>query len=126
MKRSGLVRRVLLGGLSVGALAGGVALAAERITPESYLTNDTFVPGAGYYHAPFRGFFAQPYNYFDAARQQYFFGGRWGPAPHRSIVNISAPTPEAAQRAETLRTDVARHVPRAGFGSTAGTHSIRS
>jgi hypothetical protein len=57
----------------------------------------------------------------------YYYGGQWGPAPYRSIVNISAPTPEAARAAESMRTDLQRpYVPRSGFGSTSGSHSIHS
>ena len=125
MKRSQSVTRVLLGGLTAGALTACVATAqaAPRITSESYYTNDDYVPGAGYYHAPFRAFFAQPYNYYDAGRKMYFYGGQWGPAPYQSIVNISAPTSEAARAAEAIRTD---NYQRGGFGSTSGSHSIRS
>jgi hypothetical protein len=125
MKRSKSVRRMLLGGFSAGAIVATL-VAAERVTPESYYTNDYFLPGAGYYHAPFRGFYSQPYNHYDAGRKMYFFGGQWAPAPHRSIVNISAPTAEAAQRAEALRTDVSRNVSRGGFGHTSGSHYIHS
>jgi hypothetical protein len=133
VKRSLTVRRILLGSFSAGAwLAAGAATshAAEpRVTPDSYYTNDYHLPGAGYYHAPFRAFFSEPYNHFDPARRMYFYGGRWGTEPHRSVVNISTPTIEAAQLAEKLRSDLGSTyvpVPRSGFGSTGGTHSIRS
>lgn len=117
------MKRVLLGGLTAGALtACAVAAPAPRVTTESYFTNDEHIPGAGYYHAPFRGFYSHPYNYYDATRKLYFYGGQWGPAPYRSIVNISAPTPEAVRAAEAVRTDVRR----SGFGGTSGSHSIRS
>ena len=129
MKRSSSVRRLLLGGFSVGTLATSAAVAAEaRITPESYYSNDYFIGGAGYYHAPFKAFFARPYNDYDPARKMYFHGGTWSPTPHRSIVNVSAPTLEAARLAESTRTDLARtqYVPRAGFGSTSSSHFIPS
>lgn len=131
MKRSREVRRLLLGGFAAGTISAAAAAQVGRITPESHFTNDTFVPGAGYYHAPFQRFFPQPYNHYDAARQQYFFGGQWAAEPHRSIVNISAPTPEAARLAQSQRTDMRAGgtpfmVPRSGFGSTGGSNSIRS
>lgn len=127
MKRSRSVRRVLLGGFSAGALAASALAAEARVTPESYYTNDYFLPGVGYYHAPFRAFFPQPYNHFDPARKMYFFGGQWAATPNRSIVNISAPTADAAARAQTLRTDApASYVSRGGFGSTSGSHFIHS
>jgi hypothetical protein len=130
VKRSQTVRRVLLGGFSAGALvaSSASAMAAEpRVTPDSYYPNDYQIAGVGYYHAPFRAFFPQPYNYYDPARKQYFYGGQWGPAPHRSIVNISSPTAEVAQRAESLRTDLQRpYVQRGGFGGTSHSHFIPS
>jgi hypothetical protein len=129
VKRSGSVRRILLGGLSMGALAACAdAATMPRVTPDSYYTNDLFLPGAGYYHAPFRAFYPQPYNHYDPARKMYFYGGEWGAAPHRSVVNISSPTPEAARAAEAVRTDLAVRtgVQRGGFGSSSQGHSIRS
>ncbi len=128
MKRSASVRRILLGGLSAGALAASAAAAEPRVSPESYYTNDYHLPGVGYYHAPFRAFYPQPYNHYDPARKMYFYGGQWGPAPHRSIINISNPTAEAARAAESMRTDTrgSSGVRRSGFGSTGGSHSIRS
>lgn len=123
MKRSRYVRRVLLAGLSAGALGTAAAATAPRVTPETYFANDTQIPGAGYYHAPFRGFFPLPYNHFDPARKMYFYGGQWGPEPHRSIVNLSSPTPEAARQAEAVRTD---NIPRSGFGSTSRSHFVPS
>ena len=122
MKRSKSVNLVLLG-LSAGALAATAAAQTPRVDPESYLTNDEHVPGAGYYHAPFRAFYPYPYNYYDANRKLYFYGGHWGPAPYRSIVNISAPTPEAVKAAMAARTD---NVRRNGFGGTSNSHFIRS
>src|SRR5688500_3733193 len=106
VKRSRSVRRLLLGGFSAGAIAISATAAESRVSPESYYTNDYHIPGAGYYHAPFNAFFPQPYNHYDATRRMYFFGGQWAPDPHRSIVNISAPTPDAARQAETMRTDL--------------------
>src|SRR4029079_11792196 len=118
-----------LGSLSAGALTACAALSAQaqRVTTESYFTNEDHIPGAGYYHAPFRAFYPQPYNYYDATRKMYFYGGQWGPAPHRSIINISAPTPEAARAAELARTDLPRTpVTRSGFGSTGRSHFVPS
>lgn len=112
--------------------------------PAHVYVNDFHVPGAGYYHAPFQAFYSQPYNFYDPQKKMYFYGGEWGPEPHRSIVNISAPTPEAALVLDTLRRNEAQRVrdaaiaaetlrrnsmpyvgvPRSGFGSTS--HSFSS
>lgn len=129
MKRSQSVKRLLLGGLTVGALGacspGASSSSSSRVTTESFFANDDHIPGAGYYHAPFRAFYTYPYNHYDAARRMYFFGGQWAATPHQSIVNLSAPTPEAAAAAQAARTDNAG-IRRSGFGSTSNSHFTSS
>lgn len=122
MKRSSKIRLVLLGGVSLGTLVAApcVSAAEPPVSTDSVYANDYFVPGVGYYHAPFRAFYPQPYNYYDPVRQLFFAGGQWLPAPHRSIVNLSTPTADAARAAEAMRTDI----PRGGFGRTSTHHSI--
>ncbi len=143
---------MLLGSLGAGALAVSAPAAEPRVTPERYFTNDVQIPGAGYYHAPFHGFYPHPYNHYDTQRRMYFYGGQWATEPHRSIVNISTPTEDAARQAEKLRTDspppslipVAAaaaasraggsnyyttprdNIPRSGFGSSSGSRSAPS
>jgi hypothetical protein len=80
------------------------------------------VAGVGYYHAPFRAWYARPYNAFDPQTQRYFYGGQWGTAPHESFTNISSPTAAVASAAQAQRTDI----PRSGFGSTSHRHSVYS
>jgi hypothetical protein len=116
VKRSASIRLLLLGGLSTGALTGcGPGSQKPPISGENVYTNNFFVAGVGYYHAPFRAWFALPYNFFDAPNRRYFFGGQWGASPHECITNISEPLPEAAQQAEARRADVSR----GGFGGTS-------
>ena len=130
VKRSSQIRLCLLGGLIAGSgsgctpRAGAAANAGEetRISAESYDPNDHYVAGAGYYHAPFRAFFPYRYNHYDAQRREYFFGGQWAAQPCQSVVNLSAPTPEAAAAAEAARPVITRH----GFGGTGGSHHIWS
>jgi len=114
MKRSRNVRLVLIGGLSAGVLAG----CDERpaMTADGVYTNNFYVPGAGYYHAPFRRWFSLPYNHYDSQKQLYYYGGEWGAQPFVSITNISSPTPEAVQLAVNMATDVSR----GGFGGSSG------
>jgi hypothetical protein len=119
VKRSASIKLVLAGGVAAGALSG--CARPTRISADSVYPNDYHVPGAGYYHAPFRAFYPQPYNAANPALNQYYYGGQWGPGPHQSIINVSAPTAEAAAKAEAARTDVTR----GGFGSTgrsSGSH----
>lgn len=122
MKRSRSIRLVLLGSLSAGALAGCNQSQSPAVRADSVYTNNYFVRGAGYYHAPFRAWYTYPYNYFDPQQQRYFFGGQWATAPHESITNISPPTMESVQSAQAQRTDI----PRGGFGSTSRSHFIHS
>lgn len=99
--------------------AGGQS---PSISADNFYTNNYHVAGVGYYHAPFRAWYPQPYNFFEPGRRQYFFGGQWAAEPHQSITNISAPPPAIAQQAQAQRTDI----PRRGFGSTAGSHHVWS
>ena len=122
MKRSRSIRLVLIGGLSAGALAGCGPEPPAPLSSEAVYTNNCYVPGVGYYHAPFRAWFALPYNHFDSKTQRYFYGGKWAATACETITNISAPTLAAAQRAELQRTDVVR----GGFGGTAGSYWVSS
>jgi hypothetical protein len=116
VKRSQSIRLILIGGLSTAALTG--CTPKPSVSAENVYTNNFFVPGAGYYHAPFRNWYALPYNHFDAQKNLYFYGGQWGAQPFESITNISSPTPEAVQLAQSTRTDVSR----GGFGGYSGGH----
>ena len=118
MKRSSSIRLVLVGGLSAGAVTscGPSGESGRAVSADNVYTNNYQVAGVGYYHAPFRAWYAQPYNQFDPKTQRYFQGGQWLATPHESITNISAPTLDAARLAQARRTDV----PRGGFGHTGG------
>lgn len=110
MKRTQSIRLVLLSGVSSAVLAG--CSPKPSVSAQNVYTNNFYVPGAGYYHAPFRAWYPLPYNHFDPQRGLYFYGGQWGLQPFESITNISSPTPAAVQVAENVRTDVTR----GGFG----------
>ncbi len=103
-----------MSGLSAGALAGCEEKAA--ISTDNVYTNNYYLPGVGYYHAPFRAWYPLPYNHFDPQSHRYFFGGQWSAAPMVCVTNISAPLAGAAQNAQLMRTDISR----GGFGCTAG------
>ena len=119
VKRSKSVRLVLVGSFS-GVFAG--CTPSSSISSDDVFTNNYFVPGVGYYHAPFRAWYSLPYNHFDPLKAKYFYGGRWEAAPLQSAVNISSPTPEAVQQVAANRTDVRR----GGFGSSSSHYHIRS
>jgi len=125
VKRSHKLALVLLGGASAGAFSGCAQSGAARpvrISSECVYINDYFIPGAGYYHAPFRRFYPHRYNSYDSNLKMYYFGGQWGLYPFQSPINISSPTDEAASLAEASRIDVVR----GGFGSTSGGFSAWS
>jgi hypothetical protein len=123
VKRSRSIRLVLIGGLSAGAVTScGPGGKSPPISATNVYTNNYYVQGVGYYHAPFRAFYPFPYNHYEPKSGKYFFGGQWSGAPHQNITNISAPPWEVAQRAEAQRTDV----PRGGFGRSSRSHHVWS
>jgi hypothetical protein len=125
VKRSHKIALVLLGGATAGAFSGcsqSNAGRPARISAQSVYVNDYYVPGVGYYHAPFHRFYPYPYNFYDSRLKMYFFGGQWGFSPFQSPINISSPTEDAARLAEVSRTDIVR----GGFGSTSVGHSTWS
>jgi hypothetical protein len=71
---------------------------APPISVDRTYTNNDYVPGAGYYHAPQHAWFPYPYNYHDPARG-YFAGGLWRAMPWVVGFMQSQPTPNAAQAA---------------------------
>src|SRR5215469_11248290 len=114
MKRSKSIRLVLLGSVSAAVLTG--CDQKPSVSTQNVYTNNFYVPGAGYYHAPFRAWYRLPYNHFDSKNNMYFYGGQWGKQPFESITNISSPTSQAVQLAEITRSDITR----GGFGSYYG------
>ena len=123
MKRSRHIRLVLIGGITASAAVTGCGPGSRQPLPlsaENVYTNNFYVRGVGYYHAPFRAWYPLPYNHFDPQSRRYFYGGQWSDTACQNITNISAPTAQVAQQAEAQRTDVAR----GGFGRTSGSHSI--
>lgn len=54
--------------------------------------NNEFVPGAGYYHAPYHSWFPFPFNHHDPAHG-YFAGGVWHAAPIVASLLSSRPSP---------------------------------
>ena len=124
VKRSRKIRLVLIGGISAAAMTGCGPGGSQPppLSADSVYTNNFFVPGVGYYHAPFRAWYRLPYNHFDAQTHRYFYGGQWWENACENITNISPPTAQVAQQAEAQRSDIAR----GGFGSTSRSSWIHS
>ncbi len=133
MKRSRRILLVLSGTLAGGALTGcdpspsDPADPTEEINTQNTYTNNHYVHGAGYYHAPYRAWYPLPYNHYEAGRG-YYAGNRWSPAPDSGPVTASQPTPNAVNiaRGRSSGSESGRaasssssSISRSGFGSTA-------
>lgn len=88
--------------------------------------NNEFVPGAGYYHAPYHSWFPFPFNHHDPARG-YFAGGLWQAAPFAADLLSSRPSPAgiADARAAQQRYEQEQRA-RAGTSGFAGTRRSTS
>lgn len=123
MKRSRKILLVLSGTLASGTLVGcGPAYDSARlaeISESGMYTNNYYVPGVGYYHAPYHAWFPYPHNYYDPSRG-YYHGGIWTSTPERDAVTASHPSGSAVHsahaRAHSVRSGA---VARGGFGGTA-------
>ena len=131
MKRSRRIVLALSGALATSALVGcrpsdeADALIEESGESESY-TNNHFVLGAGYYHAPYHAWYPYPYNWY-VAGHGYYHGGNWTDEPEQSPITSSSPTPSAARSAGVGLGHSSRSssggksssVTRGGFGGSA-------
>jgi hypothetical protein len=88
MKKSALVTLVLSGALVSGCddqrQYGDLGHASG-----TDLTNNTYVSGLGYYHAPYHGWFEYPYNFYRPGFG-YYHGGIYTPQPYVSDI-LSGP-----------------------------------
>ena len=110
--------------LVLSALAAGAGCERSqpvmRLSADNVYTNNHYVPGVGYYHAPFHGWFPFPYNSYASGRG-YYYGGNWNAAPDQQQVAASRPTADSVSHAQSTHTAAVRRV---GFGgSTRGSSS---
>jgi hypothetical protein len=77
-------------------------LPEAAVSTERTYTNNEYIPGAGYYHAPFFGWYPFPWNFHNPARG-YFAGGQWHNTPMNSGVLSSQPTPQAVAAAAAMQ-----------------------
>ena len=130
MKRSRKIVLVLSGTLATGAFVGCQqsydGTSAPAVSESASYTNNHYMPGVGYYHAPYRGWYPYPYNYY-AADRGFFHGGNWTSEPHQSPVTTSQPTPISAHAANVRASPVpgrssagkSRSISRGGFGGSS-------
>ena len=88
MKKSSAVVLVLSGALLTGC--DGNNSSGGWGSSQTY-TNNHYVSGRGYYHAPYFAWYPFPYNYYDPVRRSYYHGGNYTPAAHMSSVTASKP-----------------------------------
>ena len=136
-RRSKQVALVLLG--TMGVIGGAVAWDAWRragdagtvasppqpapvpLDADRTYHNNDFIPGAGYYHAPYHAWYPFPFNHHDPARG-YFAGGLWQTVPFALGMLSSRPSNAAvtnALAAQQLRAQDDRARP--GSSNFAGT-----
>jgi hypothetical protein len=138
------VALVLLG--AVGVVGGVVAWDAWRragevseagLLPEAPATpvaadreykNNEYIPGVGYYHAPYHAWYPYPYNHHDASRG-YFGGGLWYAAPLVLSMLNSRPNNDAVVSAmaaqQRAQQEQRAHAGTSGFssGRSSGSNS---
>lgn len=110
MKRSQHVRLALTGVVASALWMTGCqqdenedpAVTGTNVPPvvstNAVYANDEYVNGVGYYHAPYGGWYAHPFNYYLPGRG-YFYGGEWWPSRYSGPITISRPRPEAVESA---------------------------
>ena len=123
MKRSTSIRLLLIGAVAGTTLAGcdsDPAYERSQLSADNTYTNNHYVHGAGYYHAPYRAWFPYPYNSFTPGRG-YFHGGQWNSAPDPVPLQSSRPEPAAVRSAQALHDTTPRPsaTHRSGFGSSS-------
>jgi hypothetical protein len=138
MRRSHQVALVLLGTAGVVGLAlvydgwrtssnandPAAANAAPPPVPVSgdrMYANNEYIPGIGYYHAPYHAWFPHPYNYYDPV-QGYFAGGLWRAMPWVATLSPSQPSSAAvaAALAAQRRQEEQRQQARSSLGGRSG------
>ena len=117
---------------------------APQVSSSQVYANNSFVPGAGYYHAPYQAWFPLPYNQHDA--RGWYRGGQWRQQPDdrdpnavsyggssgssagsSSFTGTSKPTPEAVAQANRAASEHhAATIRRGGFGSSGSSRSFFS
>jgi hypothetical protein len=78
-------------------------------------TNNHYLPGAGYYHAPYHAWYPLPYNAYDPARG-YYHGGVWTREPDENTLRVSQPDSTSVKKAQAAHDTTVR---RSGFGSSS-------
>jgi hypothetical protein len=118
MKKSTMVTLVLSSRLITGCddePAGG-DWSTQGAT--NVVTNNTYAPGWGYYHAPYHGWFPYPYNFYRPGLG-YYHGGFYTRDPEVSAITASRPVASARAFSSGAKAGSTAHgISRGGFGFT--------
>ncbi|MEY2410449.1 MAG: hypothetical protein QOF48_3119 [Verrucomicrobiota bacterium] len=115
---------MLIGTVAGATFAGcGVSSDPTPISANQTYTNNHYVHGVGYYHAPYSRWYPLPYNHYMPG-QGYYYGGRWAPQPQTPSITASRPGADAARLAQLQRTSTSRGGSSFGRSST-GSSSTR-
>jgi hypothetical protein len=107
MKKSRLVTLVISGALLAGCEDRPVN--RDWQYGDQPLTNNTYSPGHGYWHAPYHDWFPYPYNSYYPG-QGYYHGGNYSMTPHASDIISSRPSSSSSSRGTS------GSISRGGFG----------
>ena len=118
MKRSEKIVLVLSGAVASALVGCGQDDQLVKISPDMVYTNNHYVPGAGYYHAPFHMWYPYPYNSYRADRG-YYYGGMWNAYPDQRNIAESKPSSYAVSKATGEHKTHTSATRRGGFGSSS-------
>ena len=111
---------LVLSGAVASALLGCSRETADavKLSASTIYTNNHYVPGAGYYHAPFHAWYPFPYNAYSGNRG-YYYGGTWNAYPHEHSVAASQPSTYGVNKATADHQAHHGATRRGGFGSSS-------
>jgi hypothetical protein len=121
VKRSKTIQLILLGTATGAAFVGcdsGHDVSRARLSADNTYTNNHYVHGAGYYHAPYRAWYPYPYNSFRPG-QGYYHGGQWSADPGIASIDASRPASAAVKSAQSQHDTARAATRRSGFGGSS-------
>ena len=122
MKRSTAVVLVLSGAILAGCDRG-----AQTVPPQNGLksaqvvTNDTYVEGRGYYHAPYHMWYPFPYNFYSPG-MGYYRGGSYYAQPDLTVPRATYPG-RGMSAASNAKSSQAENVNRGGLTRSGSSSS---
>jgi len=84
------------------------------------ITNNTYYPGYGYWHAPYHNWFPYPYNFYRPGFG-YYHGGSYSESPELSSIRSSVPFGSSGIGSRGSSFSGGEHggISRGGFGGSA-------